>query len=143
MDTEVLDQGIKAKGLKVTLPRMKVMAVLTAEKDTPHMTAEEVYNRLSSMGEEVSLPTVYRVLAQFESAGLVKRHCFDGDKAVYEIDDGELHNHMVCVCCSTVIEFTDVSIEDKLYHVAKANQFSLSDYTILLHGVCVRCSQAV
>lgn len=139
MDAEILDQDIKAKGLKVTIPRMKVLAVLSAEKDAPHLSAEEVYNRLLAMGEEVSLPTVYRVLAQFESAGLVKRHCFDGDRAVYEIDDGEAHNHMVCVCCSEVIEFVDSVIADKLQRLAAYQGFTISDYNLVLHGVCAQC----
>mgnify|MGYP000409789165 CR=1 FL=1 len=111
------------------------------QKTAPHLSAEEIYNRLIALGEEVSLPTVYRVLAQFESAGLVKRHSFDGDRAVYEIDDGETHNHMVCVCCSSVAEFVDRGIAERLQQLAKDQVFIVSDYNIVLHGVCRDCKK--
>ncbi len=139
MDMEVLDQGLKASGLKVTLPRMKVLSVLTADKASVHVSAEDVYNRLLAQGEEISLATVYRVLTQFEAAGLVKRHCFDSDRAVYELNDGNAHDHLVCVRCAEVAEFTDTAIEERLHDVAKAGNFALSDYNIVLYGICEKC----
>jgi Fur family transcriptional regulator, ferric uptake regulator len=142
MDTNLLDAGLKASGLKVTLPRVKVLSVLTAEKTAVHLSAEDVYNRLRTNGEEVSLATVYRVLTQFESAGLVSRHCFDGDRSVYELNDGNAHDHLVCVRCDTVAEFSDPTLEHRLKDQAAKACFSLSDYTIVIYGLCQKCRAA-
>lgn len=136
---QLLDQNLKDKGLKVTLPRMKVLSVLGAGGDVPHLSAEEVYHQLQSQGEEVSLATVYRVLTQFEAAGLVIRHCFDGERAVYELADGENHNHIICVHCAKVAEFIDASLSSHYQNIAQQAGYLLSDYNLVLYGVCQAC----
>lgn len=139
MINQVLDKNLKDKGLKVTLPRMKVLSVLSSGGDAPHLSAEEVYNQLQSQGEEVSLATVYRVLTQFESAGLVIRHCFDGERAVYELADGENHNHIICVRCAKVSEFVDASLASHYQSIAESAGYLLSDHNVVLYGVCESC----
>ena len=135
----MLDQNLKDKGLKVTLPRMKVLSVLGSGGGAPHLSAEEVYNQLQSQGEEVSLATVYRVLTQFETAGLVIRHCFDGERAVYELADGESHNHIVCIHCASVAEFVDASLASHYQAIAQQAGYLLSDHNLVLYGVCKKC----
>lgn len=140
MVNQVLDQDLKAKGLKVTLPRMKVLSVLSCSGDgAPHLSAEEVYNQLLAQGEEVSLATVYRVLTQFESAGLVIRHCFDGERAVYELADGENHNHIVCIRCAGVAEFVDATLLQYYQAIADNAGYLLNDHNLVLYGVCKQC----
>lgn len=138
-DVAFLEPDLVAKGLKVTLPRMKVLSVLSSTANANHVSAEDVYNQLLSMGEEVSLATVYRVLTQFEAAGLVKRHCFDGDRAVYELNNGDTHNHSVCIRCSQVSEFTSEIISKELKTIAKDRSFMLSDYNVVIYGICEQC----
>ena len=138
MDVAILDQDLKDRGLKVTMPRMKVMAILNDSRDK-HLAAEDVYQLLRDQSIDVSLATVYRVLTQFVQAGLVRRHCFDGDRAVYELDDGEAHNHSVCIRCAKVLEFVDLEIENRLKAIAKSDNFTMSDYNIVLYGICQQC----
>jgi Fur family transcriptional regulator, ferric uptake regulator len=126
---------LKKAGLKATLPRLKILSILENSKD-PHMTAEDVYRGLLEGGEEVGLATVYRVLTQFETAGLVIRHNFEGGRSVFEIDHGEHHDHMVCVECGKVFEFYDKSIEQRQRKVAEEAGFIVDGHAHYLYGVC-------
>lgn len=126
---------LRKAGLKATLPRLKILDVL---ENTParHMTAEDVYRSLLDAGEEIGLATVYRVLTQFESAGLVIRHNFEGARSVFEMDSGTHHDHMVCVECGRVFEFMDEKIEERQKQVAADNDFMMDDHALYIYGVC-------
>ena len=125
---------LKKAGLKVTLPRLKIMQILEASSEQgQHMNAEDVYKALLEAQEEVGLATVYRVLTQFESAGLVSRHNFETGHSVYEIAKGEHHDHMVCVDTGEVIEFTDPVIEERQHQIAKEHGFDLEDHSLVLY----------
>jgi Fur family ferric uptake transcriptional regulator len=126
---------LKKAGLKTTLPRLKILEILENDPQR-HMTAEDVYKRLLDAGEEVGLATVYRVLTQFESAGLVQRHNFEGGPAVFEIKQSGHHDHMVCVECGRVFEFFDKTIEERQRHVAGDADFVIDDHALYLYGVC-------
>lgn len=126
---------LKKAGLKVTLPRMKVLEILEAS-DQRHMSAEDVYRALHDAGNDVGLATVYRVLTQFESAGLVVRHNFEGGQSVFELDSGKHHDHMVCVKCGRVVEFVDETIEACQREVAKKSGFKLVEHSLVLYVEC-------
>ena len=128
---------LKKAGLKVTLPRIKILELLQGNDDQ-HMTAEDVYRRLLDAGEEVGLATVYRVLTQFESAGLVKRHHFDSGQSVYELNQGDHHDHIVCMQCGRIEEFYDEVIEQRQRQVVGDHNFSLADHCLILYGNCSR-----
>ncbi len=132
-----LDTGtdLKKVGLKATLPRLKILQILESAEH-PHLTAEEVYQRLRQAGEEVGLATVYRVLTQFQAAGLVIRHHFEGDRSVFEINQGGHHDHMVCLECGQVFEFYDPAIEQRQRNVAEKTGFIIEDHSLYLYGVC-------
>lgn len=132
------NQDLKKAGLKVTLPRLKILEIL-AKAEPHHMSAEDVYKTLLESGDDVGLATVYRVLTQFESAGLVKRHNFEGDHAVYEIEQGEHHDHLVCVKCGRVDEFIDEVIESRQEVIAKQSDFKMTDHSLTIYGICKRC----
>jgi Fur family ferric uptake transcriptional regulator len=120
---------IKRAGLKVTLPRLKVLEVL--ENANPHhLSAEDVYKALLDTDDSVGLATVYRVLTQFETAGLVKRHNFEGGSAVFELDDGRHHDHIVCQQCGHVEEFFDRTIEERQEVAAERHGFEVSDHAL-------------
>jgi len=123
---------LRKAGLKVTLPRVKILQLLDAA-DNRHMSAEDVYKSLMDSGEDVGLATVYRVLTQFEAAGLVVRHNFDGGHAVFELADGDHHDHMVCVDSGEVIEFIDKEIEALQHKIAERNGFELVDHNLVLY----------
>lgn len=127
--------GLKKAGLKATHPRLKILSILESAEH-PHMTAEEVYKRLIAAGEEVGLATVYRVLTQFQAAGLVIRHNFEGGRSVFEINQGGHHDHMVCVECGKVFEFYDTAIEDRQRRIAEQAGFIMDDHSLYLYGVC-------
>lgn len=130
-------QELKRAGLKVTLPRMKILEILeTAEPS--HLTAEDIYRRLLESGEEIGLATVYRVLTQFEAAALVHRHHFEGGQAVFELDRGHHHDHIVCMECGHVEEFYDEMIEARQKAVAAEAGFDISDHSLILYGRCKR-----
>ena len=131
-------QDLKQAGLKTTLPRLRILAVLEEDKKR-HFTAEEVYKSLLDAGEEIAFATVYRVLTQFENAGLVLRHNFEGGRSVFELDDGEHHDHMVCAKCNTVTEFYDAAIEERQKRVAEHYDFELQDHSLYLYGICASC----
>lgn len=130
----VENQELRDAGLKVTLPRVKILQLLdTAEGSAQHMSAEDVYRALLEAGEDVGLATVYRVLTQFESAGLVTRHNFETGHSVFELAKGDHHDHMVCVDSNEVIEFHDELIEDRQRQIAKDHGFELVDHSLVLY----------
>lgn len=131
---------LKEAGLKTTLPRLRILSVLEGSKG--HFTAEDVYKTLLDAGEEIAFATVYRVLTQFENAGLVLRHNFEGGRSVFELDDGEHHDHMVCAKCNTVTEFYDAEIEERQKAVAKEHNFKLDDHSLYLYGLCSNCQSS-
>jgi Fur family ferric uptake transcriptional regulator len=128
---------LRDAGLKVTVPRLKILEIL-ASSQPRHLSAEDVYRRLLDSNEDIGLATVYRVLTQFESAGLVVRHHFEGGTAVFELNEGEHHDHIVCIDCGRVEEFTDDSIEDRQREIAARLGFEITDHSLTLHGRCVR-----
>ncbi len=124
---------IKNAGLKVTLPRMKILELLESSEDR-HLKAEDIYKMLLDSGEEIALATVYRVLTQFETAGLVTRHHFDGGHAVFEINDGEHHDHLVDISTGKVVEFYDEVIEQRQKEIAARHNFTITEHTMILYG---------
>lgn len=127
-------QELKKAGLKVTLPRVKILEILE-NSDDHHMSAEDVYRALMQSGTEVGLATVYRVLTQFETAGLVTRHHFDGGQAIFELNTGDNHDHIVCLKTGRVAEFKDEQIEARLREIAEELGYDLTDHSIILYGV--------
>lgn len=123
---------LRKAGLKVTLPRLKILQLLESAGQR-HMSAEDVYKALMEADEDVGLATVYRVLTQFESAGLVVRHNFDGGHAVFELADGGHHDHMVCVDTGEVIEFMDAEIERRQKEIVKQHGFELVEHNLVLY----------
>jgi len=128
----VEDQELKKAGLKVTLPRVKILQILENVVDR-HMTAEDIYQALRDAEEDVGIATVYRVLTQFEAAGLIERHNFDNGPAVYELDRGEHHDHMVCTETGKVIEFHDADIEKIQERIANQNGYDLVGHSLVLY----------
>ena len=128
------NQELRKAGLKVTLPRVKILQILeSSELESQHLSAEDVYLALRNAGEDVGLATVYRVLTQFESAGLVTRHHFETGHSVFELDKGEHHDHMVCVASGEVLEFTDPVIEQRQREIAKEHGYQLMDHSLVLY----------
>lgn len=131
-------QQLKDAGLKITMPRIKVLQILEQASDH-HLSAEDVYKALMDMGEDVGLATVYRVLTQFEAAGLINRHNFEGGYAVYELSQGEHHDHLVCVKCGHVEEFVDEIIENRQKIIAEQARFKMTDHALNIYGICPDC----
>ncbi len=129
---------LKKAGLKVTLPRMKILELLEAST-LRHQSAEDIYKALLAAGEEIGLATVYRVLTQFEAAGLVNRHHFEGGQAVFELSQGGHHDHLVCVSCGKVVEFMDDVIEERQNQIAEENGFEITEHSMILYGRCPDC----
>jgi Fur family ferric uptake transcriptional regulator len=123
---------LRKAGLKVTLPRLKILEIFEKSK-LRHLSAEDMYKELLESSEDIGLATVYRVLTQFESAGLVTRHNFEGGRSVFELDDGEHHDHMVCVESGEVIEFFNEDIESLQRAMAKEHGFELLDHNLVLY----------
>lgn len=123
---------LRKVGLKVTLPRIKILEILESSKQR-HLSAEDVYKILLEAKEDVGLATVYRVLTQFEAAGLVERHNFDSGHSVFELDRGEHHDHMVCVETGKVIEFHNEQIEQLQREIAEEHGYELSDHSLVLY----------
>lgn len=128
---------LKQAGLKVTLPRMKILDILHEQVDE-HLSAEDIYKTLLASGEDIGLATVYRVLTQFEAAGLVKRHNFEGGQSVFELDQGDHHDHILCNDCDAIVEFYDEEIERRQLAVAEKMGFQLNDHSLVLYGTCVK-----
>ncbi len=131
------NNDLREAGLKVTLPRLRVLHVLEQDREG-HLSAEDVYQALRDAGEDVSLATVYRVLTQFEAAGLVRRHNFEGGHAVFELESGEHHDHIICTQCGAVVEFVDPTIERRQEQVAERHGFRVTDHTMVIYGECVK-----
>lgn len=131
------NQDIRRVGLKVTLPRVKILEIMESNS-ARHMTAEDVYKALLENGEEIGLATVYRVLTQFVSAGLVERHHFEGGQAVFELDRGTHHDHIVCMQCGRVEEFVDETIERCQQKIAEKRGFTITDHALIIYGSCTK-----
>jgi Fur family ferric uptake transcriptional regulator len=123
---------LRKAGLKITLPRLKILEILENARDR-HLSAEDIYKELLNSGEDIGLATVYRVLTQFEAAGLVTRHNFEGGHSVFELDDGDHHDHMVCVDSGQVIEFVSQEIERLQHEIAEEYGFELIDHSLVLY----------
>lgn len=136
MKQNTANTDLKKAGLKVTLPRVSILDILE-KAEQHHMSAEDVYKTLLKNGNEIGLATVYRVLTQFEAAGLVTRHHFDGGQAIFELDTGDNHDHIVCLKTGRVAEFKDAVIEERLEQIAKDLGYTLNDHKIVLYGEVV------
>jgi Fur family ferric uptake transcriptional regulator len=136
MPTE--NQELRDAGLKVTLPRVKILQILESS-DNKHLSAEDVYKALLEAEEDVGLATVYRVLTQFESAGLVERHHFEGGHSIFELTTEDHHDHLVCNSCGRVEEFYDEVIEVQQEKIAKKNGYTITDHSMYLYGLCPDC----
>lgn len=131
-------EELKSTGLKATLPRLKILEIF--QKTTRrHLTAEDVYRLLIEEQADIGLATVYRVLTQFEQAGILVRSNFEGGKAIFELDDGEHHDHLICVQCGKVEEFHDPEIEARQIAVAKKLGYEITDHALTLYGICSDC----
>lgn len=128
-------KNLKNAGLKATLPRLKILELFENSKER-HLSAEDVYKILITTGEDVGLATVYRVLTQFEEAGLLSRHHFESGKAVFEINEGTHHDHIVCVKCGRVEEFYDEEIENRQQQAAESRGFKMQEHSLMIYGIC-------
>lgn len=128
-------KDLRNAGLKVTLPRLKILEILESE-GVRHRSAEDIYKALLGSNEDIGLATVYRVLTQFEAAGLVTRHHFENGMAVFELNRGEHHDHMVCIDCGRVEEFVDAAIEERQKQIAAERGFEIHDHSMILYGRC-------
>ena len=131
------NQDIRKAGLKVTLPRIKILEIME-NSSTRHVSAEDVYKQLLANDEEIGLATVYRVLTQFEAAGLVERHQFDSGHSVFELNRGTHHDHIVCIRCGKVTEFIDETIEKRQREIAKSKDFEITDHSLVIYGECTK-----
>ena len=129
------NQELRNAGLKVTLPRVKILQILE-RSETKHLSAEDVYKILLDHNEEIGLATVYRVLNQFDDAGIVSRHHFEGGKSVFELSHKKHHDHLVCLKCGKVVEFEDDVIEQRQEDIAKHHKIKLTNHSLYLYGEC-------
>ena len=129
---------LKSTGLKATLPRLKILEIFQTTKQR-HMTAEDVFRVLLNEHSDIGLATVYRVLMQFEQAGILLRSNFEGAKAVYELNEGQHHDHLICTSCDKVEEFYDPEIEKRQQMVAQQRGWSIQDHSMSLYGLCAAC----
>lgn len=132
-------EELKSTGLKATLPRLKILEVFQNAKQR-HMTAEDVFRVLLEERSDIGLATVYRVLTQFEQAGILIRSNFESGKAVYELNEGQHHDHFVCTSCGKVEEFYDPDIEKRQNLIAKAKGWVIQDHSMALYGQCAECA---
>jgi len=128
---------LKSMGLKATLPRLKILEVFQVRRQR-HMSAEDVYRELLAEHQDIGLATVYRVLTQFEQAGILKRSNFESGKSVYELDEGQHHDHLVCLQCGRVEEFFDPEIERRQHQIAEERGFRLQDHALALYANCTK-----
>jgi Fur family ferric uptake transcriptional regulator len=134
-------QDLKNIGLKATLPRLKILELFQqaqANSGIRHLSAEDVHNLVSSQGQDIGLATVYRVLTQFEQAGLLTRHHFESGKAVFELNEGKHHDHLVCLQCGKVVEFYDAEIERRQARIAAERGFAVADHALYLYVDCLK-----
>jgi Fur family transcriptional regulator, ferric uptake regulator len=136
MSTE--NQELRKAGLKVTLPRVKILQLLESS-NTRHLSAEDIYKALIEADEDVGLATVYRVLTQFEAAGLVQRHRFEGGNSIFELMSVDHHDHLVCSKCGRVEEFYNSVIEEQQDRIAAKFGFQITDHSLYLYGICKNC----
>jgi Fur family ferric uptake transcriptional regulator len=129
------NEELKRAGLKITLPRIKILTILQ-NPNNQHISAEDVYKILLEHNEEIGLATVYRVLNQFDDAGIVSRHHFEGGKSVFELSQKKHHDHLVCLKCGKVVEFEDDVIETRQEDIAKAHKIKLTNHSLYLYGEC-------
>lgn len=130
---------LKSAGLKATFPRLKILDIFR-RAEPRHQSAEDVYRTLIAEDVEIGLATVYRVLTQFEQAGILTRSQFDGTRAVFEINDGDHHDHLICTSCGKVVEFHDTSILERQQAIAEEHGYTLESHTLMLYGICPDCS---
>lgn len=131
---------LKSTGLKATLPRLKILEIFQTSP-VRHLTAEDVFRVLMEERSDIGLATVYRVLTQFEQAGLLIRSNFESGKAIYELDEGQHHDHFVCTMCAKVEEFFDPEIEKRQQAIAKSKGWVVHDHTMALYGQCATCAK--
>ena len=132
---------LRKAGLKVTLPRIKILDILE-QSTSRHQSAEDVYKALLESGEDIGLATVYRVLTQFEAAGLVNRHHFEGGHSVFELNQGTHHDHILCVKCGRVDEFVDETIEARQRSIAEDLGYEMTDHCLYMYGICKNCKNS-
>ncbi len=132
------NNDLRKAGLKVTLPRLRILQML-ADAPDKHLSAEDIYKGLLDMGDEVGLATVYRVLTQFEAAGLVQRLNFESGQAVFELNKGSHHDHLVCTKCNAVEEFVDEVIEARQKAIAEKFGYEMTDHALNIFGICRAC----
>lgn len=140
VETLTQAQDLKKAGLKATVPRLKILEILETKKDL-HMRAEDVYKALLEGNEDIGLATVYRVLTQFEAAGLVSRHHFEGSHSVFELDQGVHHDHILCTSCGKVDEFVDDEIEERQKAIAAKAGYTITDHSLYIFGLCPECQK--
>ncbi len=138
MENDNDQSDLKTVGLKATFPRLKVLDIFRRSEHR-HLSAEDVYRALLVEKVEIGLATVYRVLTQFEQAGILSRSQFDGVKAIFELNDGDHHDHLICTHCGKVVEFSDDQIEERQHKVASAHGFTLESHAMMLYGICSTC----
>ncbi len=131
-------QDLKKVGLKATLPRLRILQLLEHSQQR-HMTAEDIYKALLETRDDVGLATVYRVLTQFETAGLVVRHHFENGLSVFELNEGRHHDHLLCIKCGQVVEFLDNVIEKQQCTIAQEYGFDITDHCLYIYGICSNC----
>lgn len=132
------DKELKNAGLKATIPRLKILEILKNSKKH-HLSAEDIYSTLKSQNYDVSLATIYRVLTQFEIAGLINRLNFEGEHAFFELNIGEHHDHLVCLKCGKIVEFQDHTIEKKQKEIADKLNFTINNHSLSIYGICKNC----
>ena len=134
-------EDLKSAGLKVTLPRLKILEILE-KSSNHHLTVEDIYRALIEKNQEINVATIYRVLSQFEESGIVNKLNFENNQAVYELSNVEHHDHLVCVKCNTIIEFQDDVIERHQLQIANKYGFQLTDHSLHLYGLCKTCKES-
>ena len=134
-------EDLKSAGLKVTLPRLKILEVLE-KSSNHHLSVEDIYRTLIEKNKEINVATIYRVLSQFEESGIVNKLNFENNQAVYELSNVEHHDHLVCVKCNTIIEFQDDVIERHQLQIANKYGFQLTDHSLYLYGLCKTCKES-
>lgn len=130
--------NLKSSGLKATLPRLKILEIFQ-NSQLRHLSAEDIFRILVTDNSDIGLATVYRVLTQFEQAGLLRRGNFESGKAIYELNEGDHHDHMVCLNCGKVQEFVDPEIEKRQYEITKKYNFTLKEHALAIYGLCSDC----
>ena len=129
---------LKTHGLKSTTPRVKILE-LFEQSEKRHFTVDDIHSALNNSGDDIAIATIYRVLAQFEKAGIIIRHSFEDDRAVFELNDGDHHDHLVCTQCGKVVEFVDDTIEERQQRVAQQAGFTIIDHSLNIFGICPDC----